>query len=737
MYFKILALLMTALLAISCGDLGANKVVKQNIQSTRFNVGCTIKIERFSKILEEDIQDEISCLGKSLDLFVKVVRSGRPGYLSRSALEEYVQSNETDFKPEDLNAIKAVFEINHLIFGDDRNFISGNNVQKFIKFLLLFNREVREPYELFSSTSQVQIGLHDLQRNRVFKKADIIGKALLEILNPDRGNEVHEIDIISVLEAFSNNNNSGIEKIKSLIFLKKVILGGVKSKINHREMQDLLYKLSKLSYIAFDLARFTHIDLQQSSQLELLSGSIDNFELLMYYPENAEEILVTIPDLIKMGKFYLTDLEDFLEFPDMVSEIKQMVMGGDKDYVTPRDVYKAVSRAKDILTRGAIYHRIYDQFKVYLDSPRAVSINFDSYATEFPMHKKYVEEFARIVTKYRFFLGTFESPYYSLSYRRNANAVFEIGLMEYVFTIIFQRYGVATEGVGGYGVDVKMVEGIIRKFIGFLSKQEIVYAGREEKAAESATLMASLFQYQSNGDSFVNVNEAAEFGVSIFTALKVGDYFQDEMLAKCSGADVDDRNRVSQACFDNNFYGVLCKKFKNFYPRMFESLGISDCDSITMTTDNYNFLQVTEKVARVCTNFNDGSSVPMTKNDMLGIFGALLNIEATLTRFDENNNNQMDPYEVDEAYKIYGSAIRSMVKKEMAMLEPLSKQIFKYLVKYKKVPDSKDFKNILQFVKFLLKFNKKAVANRETIASILKVISEKGAPDPFNCDTLR
>ena len=127
----------------------------------------------------------------------------------------------------------------------------------------------------------------------------------------------------------------------------------------------------------------------------------------------------------------------------------------------------------------------------------------------------------------------------------------------------------------------------------------------------------------------------------------------------------------------------------------------------------------------------------MGKNDMMGIFAALMNIEGTVTRWDQNGNNVMDPQEVDDAYAVFGSAIRSMVAKEGDALVPLAKQIYFYLIRYEKTPDPKKFKNLLHFVGFLMRFNKKAPATRKTIASVLKIIGEQGTPDPFDCQSLR
>ncbi len=63
------------------------------------------------------------------------------------------------------------------------------------------------------------------------------------------------------------------------------------------------------------------------------------------------------------------------------------------------------------------------------------------------------------------------------------------------------------------------------------------------------------------------------------------------------------------------------------------------------------------------------------------------------------------------------------------------------MIKYEKVPDEKDFGSIWKFVKFLLSFNKKAPADRKTIASILVAIGDENKKlqtgPVFDCNLLR
>jgi hypothetical protein len=120
---------------------------------------------------------------------------------------------------------------------------------------------------------------------------------------------------------------------------------------------------------------------------------------------------------------------------------------------------------------------------------------------------------------------------------------------------------------------------------------------------------------------------------------------------------------------------------------------------------------------------------------------AMIHVETTILRWDENANNFMDSGEVDKAYSIYAPALDGFLKDKNPIIKKLKKQIYQYMIKYEKVPDEKDFGSIMKFVKFLLSFKKDSPADRKTIASILVAIGKENEKSPtaprFNCNLLR
>jgi hypothetical protein len=751
------ALILVSFLTFAgCSDLGKNSIVNKPIESNRFNAGCTLNIDEFKMILERDVSAQISCLQKNIDLFMRVVESDKPGYLSRTAFEQYVIKNMPDFKPENVRAIKSVFDIAHLIFGDDRNYLSPGSVKKIFDFIYLFNREFPIVYPFFESEEEnTPYYVHDLQRKRIFKAGDSIAEALIRIYKGSRGDQIHKINIIEILESFTNTESEDVlAKTKAVIFIKKVILGGVKDELNHIELSELLSKLPKLGMIVFDIFRVGYIDLNQKSLLEFINSDLDLIDdplkPLLHYTADSGERLFSIDDLIAAVPFFLSDNTDFPDLKQYRKEIlqaKMLLMSESaysanedlrgKEFILPSDLRVFLDTAKDMVRRGAVYHNVYEFFKPYLNSPGVVSINYNNYVLSFPTHGKYVEEFARIANSYRFFYGEFDMPFYSAAFRRNSEGMVEQGLMESALKLVARRYGSPNPGVGGFGLSLAQLQAFITLIKKPLVDEGLITAGRELKLMENITLLMTLFQSMSNGDGIINVDEGSAFFTQVFASMAHSDYFQEEISKVCS---TDERGRITDIdCHRSNYFNVLCSKFQNNYPVLLQALGVTNCADKGDQTYIKDYLKTIEFVGRTCTVFKDGTDVPLTSDDYMPIMVMIQTIEGTMLRYDTNRNNTLDPSEVRKAYdQTLKIAIEALVEEQASVIAKLpfnlgsaiSKKVYYYLIKYKAVP-----KKVSEYLKLLT--IGATPARRDTFAAVLKIVAEQGEPSTFDCETLR
>lgn len=769
-------------------DMFQSRVVENPINSDKFQAKCELNVDDFSLIMEEDISSSIDCLGKNLNLFITAVESKKKGYLSRTALENYLKRNRKDIKPEVIRALKSVYDINFLVYGEDRNYISKNNVDALVKFAKIFNNIASQNFKkAFKDKSEISFDNYTEMRDLGIKPAArVVSAALTNIFKKDRKGQIHELDLIQLIDSFSTENNEeDMAKMKKLLFVKKVLLGGSPSTITHLELDKLIENFSSYVHLALDAVRYKKITLVQKSTVQLLNTDLELLNSLVFPAgtNRTSEELFTLKEAIDAAELFMDDSSlNLFDYYDLLKEAKLILMDGTPTVVTASDLRRLFSHGLNILKTGTLFHRFWTlESKVLERRPgKPLTMTFSELIKDNQAELPRVKDFIRIVKKYRFMRGENLSAYYTDEYMRNADAVFEIALYEYALKLVMKKFGCPNNTLGGKVVCDTLITpehehmrthpeipgnqdgyvymkkdhviDLIQKFRKVLIDEGMVLPGREEKTAETITLLGSLFQYQSDENKVFDVNEATEFVVSLFTATDISsdimdDFYELESKGQCQ---FDKYDRVSPECFDKQFFKSVCRGYSSQFPKLFDSLGTPRdpvtnkllCDQIPEAPLNSAYLDRAVVAARTCQTYPGTSEVIYySKGDVMSVFLAMMHIETTILRWDVGNfgnpNNIMDPPEVMAAYNIYSPALDGFLETLPPTIRKLKKQIYQYLVKYEKVPSKDDFKSILKFGKFLATFNKNASANRKTIASILVTISEQGAVSNFDCCLLR
>lgn len=747
---KTLIVLLVLSLAVSgCGDLLGSKVVKRELDtSTITNLTCELDVNKFSEIMNEVIESQIRCLGESLNVFIRIVKSGKPGYLSLVQLEKYL-ATKPEIKPEVVRALKSVFDLGHLITGEEPGYISKATVDKVIEFAVTFNREAAKNFQpIFRDTRPVSYIRHLSNRAQISEASKAILNKLGPIFNRDRGNQIHKINIISLLESFSTETNrEHIDKAKKILFLKKVLFGGENEVLTHQELDRLIQHFNILIQIGLDIVRYKHILLEQKSILDLLKFDVDALYKVITYDvlDNRDgELLFTINEAIEAAKlFFDEDDFDIEKFRNLIGEGKKIVMKGNATEVRGIELKNLFGHAQSVLQTGTIFHRIWDTLSAELIRTDDVRPDlFDDYRNNYPKHDKEVNQFERIARKYRFFKGEFLAPLYIRGSKRNAPAFFEIALFEYAIQLVFSAYGVPSpnqDAVGGYSIDKLKMQQLVMRFRNELFELDLITPGREIGTADNISLLGTLFQYQSDKNGFMDVNEATEFGVALFSSLNISDDMHAYMVEK--GCKADDFNRLEPACFKEHFWDALRKYYSANFPLLYKF--IDENKGSGNSGANGIFLQKAINAARSCNFYTDGAKEEIfySKGDFMSILLALMHAETTVIRWDKNGNNIMDASEVMDAYEIYSPALDGFLEGKPGIIKSLKKQIYQYMIKYEQVPNEKEFSSIWKFVKFLLSFNKKAPATRKTIVALLDVIGQENAKlqtgPQFDCNLLR
>jgi hypothetical protein len=749
---KILILTASMMLVLSgCGDLLGTKAVKRSLDGSQFSVSCELDMDKFSEIMHENISSQIRCLGENLNLFFRIVKSGKPGYLSREQLESYLAEFRPDVKPEVVKALGSIFQLGHLITGEDPNYVSKETVDKVINFALLFNQEAALNFgPIFENESPVTYALHQNHRERVSAANKAIIQSLRQIFNPNRNGETHKLNINELLDSFTTNSTSDeIEKAKKVLFAKGLLLGGKNDEITHNELEKLILNFDHLLLIALDAVRYEYIILNQESILQLLKRDVnDLYDIITQGALNNrdDQTLFTIAEAMDAAKVFITDKDfDIDQYKNLIVEAKKILMKGNDKVVKGIEIKNLFTHARSLLQSGTVFHRIYDKFKAQLDRPLEVDIDFSEYRHTYPEHQTELDNFERIVKRYRFMKGEFISAYYTPNFKRNPDAVFEIYALEYALKLVFSVYGSPSpnaNSVGGYSIDQKQMQALMKNFENELIDLKLILPQRYVSTADNISLLGTLFQYQSDTNKVMDVNEATEFAETLFSSMNVADDLFDYMKKdqKCS---VDRFDRIEPECVHRSYWIGLCRSYRAYYPLLFTSLNFPErCEDFQNTAESAEFLTRLTKAARSCTYYADGQreEVPFSNSDLMTTTVALLHAETTIIRWDVNKNNYLDADEVNRAYEIYSGALDGFLKDKSPVIRAFKKQIYQYMIKYEQVPDEKDYGSIWKFVRFLLKFDKKAPASRKTIASLLMAIGEQNAlmnPKKFDCSLLR
>ncbi len=759
------------LILSSCGDMYSKP--EEEVTLTQ-GATCNLDIKAFSYILEKDIQNEINCLQSQLDLFIDFVETDRPGFISKSVLKDFLINGPSEMDPETADIIDGVFEISNLVLGTEKNYIKKNEMYQIIDFMGFFNSHIWKTYTYFSSPDEVNYARHTRERSIIFKEVEIVTNRLKEIFKEER-ETTDNINTELLVYNFFKNDPVTLEKIKSIMFLKKTIVGGQRWEMDHHEFSRFMNLIPELAQITFDAFKANRYDFSadEGSLLKLFDKDLDILKGLLAFENTDEEAVFTIADLIHVVKTLVPDLVgslDLNKFNTEIRKVKEVFLGSSSDFVSGKEVYTLIDRLDFIFNRGIFFHGIYSANAADLNGQEDISHDFGDYPVNSSSEQASLESFATIVNNYKFFKGGANIPSYTFNHSRSAAGLIEIMILEYGIKQVMKYYGNENElARGGHDMTLDQFYKIAYDFKWILKDMGLVNIGRPgggelKGISENVILMSTLFQYQSNGcskqSSCMEVPELTEFVVGLLSAINVKDFFAQKMEELCSN-ELDEYKRIAPECFRENFINVveavnpktgsaISDKMPFLSSYLKELVAKVPAGKPNTSSKSYlKFITETEAFTRGCVYYdmtNKVEEVPLSGNDAFAVFAGLLNIESVMLRFDEdrdnilNHRNKFNRNEVLTAYyDVYQGAIKALVAPKGGALEKLALPIFKYLIREGKVPNVKRFTSVFQFARFLARRNKNANAYRFTFANVLKVIGDKNdeGKKPFKCECYR
>jgi hypothetical protein len=573
-----------------------------------------------------------------------------------------------------------------------------------------------------------------------------------------------------VKKLFVNIQPEFIEDWKVVGFLKRAILGGAKDTLTETQFSNLLNKISKISTFVYDVIKLESLELtprEQYSRFYLYKQDIINFRSSLYFGEDSNDYVFEIADLLNVVEHYFPEMFSLRNYIPSLREIKAVFFDNSLKYFMGKEIYKGLDHLEEIVDRG------YNFYTFYMNSQKKNQVTTSNIRSTvlIPYHmsdlqKRHYQHYQRITQNYKYFKGEKALARYVYNPQQDAKGIFEVGMIEYAVSQIVSHYGeYKSDEVYGYVLTQDILLKIIKRLDNFFVGHEILYPERIGATSEILTLLTTLFQNQSNGDSYMSVPEVTEIAHSFVQSFIIADDMYAVLSRKCSQ---NEKGWLEPDCFIREFTPYLYSEFgktnqtlASFVPLFAKSLNQLSTEITLDETSQYGIVNKYQSFARTCVVFEDGEPVYVSKSDIFMIFAGGLSIEQAILRFDVNQNNTLEPNEVNEAFKVYKPAIEGLLPTDLLL--PFTRKIYQYLVKYKKMPDLeiepvkgekmtlkrflKELKKAAfegsEFASFITirgKRFRKANANRATYTSILQIISDESPEskaNPFDCEKLK
>ncbi len=661
-------------------------------------------------LLRENVISSLSCLDNNIQELLKVIQPNEAGEVTLATIKLYMdQTNTPEGSAEIMGILTAVSDLNYLIAGDSKGILKAETTAQTIELLKHFNIQFSGTITpLLESEEAATFNLHRIHKSRIRDASNRVAIALRRNFRIEGA--VRTVDI----QALVRNLLGDEVEPKKLLFIKKILSGGNKAELTSKELENLIYALPSNIETALDVNRFKYLILDQRSTIELAKTLIENLNALTVGRGNRDgEVIFTMSEVEEV-------FPDIKKFRNLILEAKSIFGDSDSKNMTGAELKHILAAGEKAMQGGNILYRLYDKYKAQMESGLPVTISLEDASQTYPEYPDYIKSFIRIVAQYRFIKGNAEAPYFTENYRRNADAIAETFLTEYVLNAALKKYG---------ALDAAKIQNLTKKFERELVQLEIILPRMSGQFADSITLFSAGFNSQANGDSVLDVNELTE--LVTFRRSEIAKKVSKILENSCSA---DEFGRLETACVKKNILSTLCEGNKAQFNLL--------CKEMSSDVNSASYVEKLTKASRTCQVYSDKEEIPFSQMDFAGFSSALMHVESVLIKWDANQNNILDASEVDLAYSQLSIMLDVYLAKEPS-LKKFKKQIFAYVLRYGKYPDVNSFGGVARLVKFLAGFHARTIATRTMLASLVaatrmeleKARAENG--EAFNCDYLK
>ncbi len=725
----------------------------------RLKDSCEIDSDKLANILTEDVSKEIECVGTKLDQFATYVRRSDPNYINHAELSRFINK----FFPEDADALNdsldLIFDLAHLILEDKEEVISLSNIRPLVLLFKTFNREAVYINNLldFDDTICSISATNDcyntflIKRSKYRASVERLASYINNLLRGKKRNidQIRILDFIRKLnKAFPDDNDEDfidVDLAKDLLFVKRIFLGGNKSTLQTNEVYQFLNKLPYFATLLFDLQYGTTevFESNPNEQVHLYANHLHQLKRIIYTDFLDNEIVFTTQELINALNRLLTgdnspsdefrDI-DFNNFKSVIETLKGRILGGNALYYTQTDITNTLYLAQEVCEGIYFNSIIYDYYQERMSDPSPISEITLPTKDELPllsyirpdMIPKYWKIFKHIVKNYRYFTNSKDHiQHYEQDIIRSKYGLNEIYVMRWFSDRLLRAYG-SPAGNGEYhGTQQQLEEALLS--LRPLLEEFNFWPKKFETFAFNMLTLSDLFQPQSNGDIYLDLDEMTEYLELVVSTVNIHNMVEEDMLQYCRHLPMpnaeDDDPIFDPACYRKHFFQVFFDDLhlEDKFPRLYEYYQNSGIEELVQ------YHKFVEEFARDEMKNPDGSPVLMYNRDRVLTIGALLNIESAYVFFDRRRlDNQLTYGELEDAFLLFRNVIITLGELEGGK-EKYARAVFYFMVDKLRAPSNTEVLRYYYFAKY-----EDIIAYRMNIAAILsyfKTLSEADIDD--------
>lgn len=533
-----------------------------------------------------------------------------------------------------------------------------------------------------------------------------IKKLVLENNILKAGEEVQFFTFIADLIENLDMINLNPKLLQDMLAIKQVILGGKENTLTRTEFLDFTYKAPKLVSVFLDVYKYG----LQDQDLAFFVKASQVFKDVLASSDREIE-LISMSGLIDLASDYI-DLP-LKKFAPTLVKLKEKVIGGDKNIISLSDIRKVISLGHNFAEQIYFNDVTYQALEKFLNT-RTSKIDFvptldlSSYSIIRPSKlPKLKAQFKDSIQKHRYYTEKSSGlQFWGHPYKRNKYGFKQLTTIKWLVIKLLKGWGHEDQSLPvNRGISLEEIQRALNDFKPILEEYGL-WTVYPDTFARNTLLLGDLFQNRSNGDMNLDIDELTEYGTMVLSAISLSNDFLSKLLNYCEPVSGDSLSNYSfhNYCYRERLFPILFDEldYQRYLPML--SKFVDSSQNSPQQNPALEYLINVEGFVR------DTSTSAVPRREFTLLIGAMINIETTFLRFDENKNNQLDPAEIDKAFVVYKEAIISVADLSDGQRK-YAKTIFLYMLKERRIPSTWE----------LLRFHYNPFADKEIVAQRLNV----------------